>query len=140
MLKKSNKVLLIEDDEVDAMNIQRAFKKNNITDKLEVVSNGLDALSFLKQEVAVTSILPKLVLLDLNMPKMNGLEFLAEIRKDEDLRSLIVVVLTTSNDERDIKMAYRYNVAGYIVKPVDFNSLVQAVKILNGYLSLCQSP
>lgn len=136
-----NSILLVEDDEIDVMNIQRAFRKNNITYKIQIANNGLEALSFLHQtKKDGNKLLPKFILLDLNMPKMNGLEFLSEIRKDIHLHSLIVFVLTTSSDERDIKMAYQYNVAGYIVKPVDFNSLVQALKVLDNYLSICQLP
>ncbi|MBI4852111.1 MAG: response regulator [Acidobacteria bacterium] len=136
-----NSILLVEDDEIDVMNIQRAFRKNNITYKIQIANNGLEALSFLHQtKKDGNNLLPKFILLDLNMPKMNGLEFLSEIRKDIHLHSLIVFVLTTSSDERDIKMAYQYNVAGYIVKPVDFNSLVQALKVLDNYLSICQLP
>ena len=136
MLRKPNSVLLVEDDEIDVMNIQRAFKKNNITNNLQVASNGLEALSILRKNGAKA--FPDLILLDLNMPKMGGLEFLDELRKDQNLRSLMVIILTTSSDERDIKMAYKYNVAGYIIKPVDFNALVQAIKVLDNYLSLCQ--
>jgi len=137
MLKPPNNILLVEDDEIDVMNIQRAFKKNNITSKLQIVGNGVEALSLLRGENTSNILLPDLILLDLNMPKMSGLEFLYEIRKDKNLRSLMVVILTTSNNESDIKMAYNYNVAGYIVKPIDFNALVEVVKILDNYLSLC---
>jgi CheY-like chemotaxis protein len=138
MLKRSGRVLLVEDDEIDVMNIQRAFKKNDIKHRIEIANNGLEALSLLRNSSSL--VLPELVLLDLNMPKMNGLEFLEEVRKDEFLRSLLVIILTTSNDEKDIKTAYKYNVAGYVVKPVNFESLVQAIGVLNKYLSICQLP
>ena len=127
-------VLLIDDDEVDVMNVQRAFKKNNIINPLYVAHNGLEALELLRSNKVPSE--RRLVLLDLNMPKMNGLEFLREVRNDPELRSLTVIVLTTSDDERDKVEAYNLNVAGYIVKPVTFQSFVEAVAALNTYWSL----
>ena len=127
-------VLLIDDDEVDVMNVQRAFKKNNIINPLYVAHNGLEALELLRSDKVPSE--RRLVLLDLNMPKMNGLEFLREVRNDPELRSLTVIVLTTSDDERDKVEAYNLNVAGYIVKPVTFQSFVEAVAALNTYWSL----
>ena len=127
-------VLLIDDEEVDVMNVQRAFKKNNIINPLYVAHNGLEALELLRSNKVPSE--RRLVLLDLNMPKMNGLEFLREVRNDPELRSLTVIVLTTSDDERDKVEAYNLNVAGYIVKPVTFQSFVEAVAALNTYWSL----
>ncbi|HEU5089097.1 MAG TPA: response regulator [Roseiflexaceae bacterium] len=127
-------VLLVDDDEVDVMNVQRAFKKNNIINPLYVAHNGLEALELLRGNKIPNE--RRLVLLDLNMPKMNGLEFLREVRKDPELRSLTVIVLTTSADERDKVEAYNLNVAGYIVKPVTFQSFVEAVATLNTYWSI----
>ena len=92
-------ILLVEDDEVDVMNVRRAFEKNHIANPLLVASNGLEALDKLR-----SGELPKnrrLVLLDLNMPRMNGIEFLREVRSDPELHATPVVVLTTSNDESD---------------------------------------
>ena len=92
-------ILLVEDDEVDVMNVKRAFQKAHITNPLFVAGNGLEALEMLRGDE-----MPKqrrLVLLDLNMPRMNGIEFLRELRKDPELSATAVVVLTTSNDERD---------------------------------------
>ncbi len=134
-------ILLVDDDEVDVMNVQRAFKKNHIVNPLYVAHNGLEALDLLRgngQEA-----IPKerrLILLDLNMPKMNGLEFLREIREDPELRNLTVIVLTTSDDERDKVEAYNLNVAGYIVKPVTFLSFVEAIAALNKYWSINELP
>ena len=95
-------ILLVDDDEVDVMNVQRAFKRNNIINPLYVARNGVEALSILRGEGDVQ--IPetrRLVLLDLNMPRMNGLEFLRELRADPVLRLITVVVLTTSDDDRD---------------------------------------
>lgn len=134
-------ILLVEDDEVDIMNVQRAFKKNRITNSLFVTRNGLEALDLLrgKGEQIVTPI-PKIILLDINMPKMGGLEFLTELRKDEKLKSLSVFVMTTSNEDKDKIAAYNLNVAGYILKPLSFESFVSAVAILSHYWHLCERP
>ncbi|MBW3534046.1 MAG: response regulator, partial [Gemmatimonadetes bacterium] len=109
-------ILLVEDDQVDVMNVQRAFKKSRITNPLWVAENGIEALENLRGGKIPLHRL--LVLLDLNMPKMNGIEFLRELRPDHELVSTAVVVLTTSNDDRDRVEAYNLNVAGYILKPV----------------------
>ncbi|HCA43186.1 MAG TPA: two-component system response regulator, partial [Bacteroidetes bacterium] len=111
-------VLLVEDDEVDVMNVKRAFKKNNIKNQLFVAENGLEALNMLRDESDDKIVpMPRIILLDLNMPKMGGIEFLKEIRKDERLKNLSVFVMTTSNEDNDKVEAYNLNVAGYILKP-----------------------
>src|SRR5690606_23392536 len=104
-------ILLVEDDEVDIMNVQRAFKKNRITNALYITRNGLEALELLRGKGGqVVSPLPKIILLDINMPKMGGIEFLQELRKDEKLKSLSVFVMTTSNEDKDKIAAYNLNV------------------------------
>lgn len=132
-------ILLVDDDEVDVMNVQRAFKKNNIVNPLYIARNGLEALEMLRGAGDVT--IPeerRLVLLDLNMPRMNGLEFLRELRADPELRCLTVVVLTTSDDDRDKVEAYELNVAGYILKPVTFTAFVEAMATLNKYWTISE--
>ncbi len=124
-------VLLVEDDEVDVMNVQRAFLKNEIVYPLFVASNGLEALKMLRDGVVPPE--RRLVLLDLNMPKMNGIEFLRELRADPKLMTTVVVVLTTSSEERDKVEAYSLNVAGYMVKPVTFARFVDLVSKLKAY-------
>lgn len=134
-------ILLVDDDEVDVMNVQRAFKKNNILNPLYVATNGLEALDLLRgRGVAAIPGPRRLILLDLNMPKMSGLEFLRAIRDDPALRSLTVVVLTTSDDERDRIEAYNLNVAGYILKPVTFTAFVEAMATLNKYWTINEFP
>ena len=131
-------VLLVEDDEVDVLNVRRAFEKNHITNPLVVAGNGLEALDKLRGGK-----IPKgrrLVLLDLNMPRMNGIEFLRELRSDRDLSATPVVVLTTSNDERDKIDAYKLNVAGYLVKPVTFSAFAELMVALNKYWTLVELP
>lgn len=134
-------ILLVDDDEVDVMNVQRAFRKMRLTHPLFVARNGLDALQLLRGEGKNSSKLPsdrRIILLDINMPKMNGLEFLEELRADPELRSIPVVVLTTSDDDRDRTEAYRFNVAGYILKPVTFSSFLDMMATLSNYWTLCE--
>ncbi len=135
-------ILLVEDDEVDIMNVKRAFKKNKITNPLLIARNGLEALNLLRGENGVTppNPLPRIILLDLNMPKMGGIEFLRELRKDPIFKSTSVFVMTTSNEESDKLAAYDLNVAGYILKPLSFENFVQAISILNHYWMLCERP
>ena len=135
---RSLNVLLVEDDQVDVMNVQRAFKKNNISNPLWTAGNGVEALDKLRSGELPLSRL--LVLLDLNMPRMNGIEFLRHLRADPDLRHVPVVVLTTSSDERDRIDAYHLNVAGYIVKPVTFVNFCEAMATLNKYWTLVEMP
>jgi len=139
---KMTNILLVEDDEVDVMNVQRAFKKNNITNPLYFATNGLEALIMLRGDGNPPS-LPRerrMILLDLNMPKMNGIEFLRELRADPALKPIPVIVLTTSNEDRDKVEAYNLNVAGYILKPVTFSNFVEAVGTLNKYWTLSEMP
>ncbi len=136
--EKMLNILLVEDDEVDVMNVRRAFKKNNIGNPLWVAGNGLDALALLRGPEIPRE--RRLVLLDLNMPRMNGIEFLRELRADPELGLTPVVVLTTSDDERDRVDAYNLNVAGYILKPVTFVSFVEAMATLNKYWTLVEMP
>lgn len=134
-------ILLVDDDEVDIMNVQRAFKKNNIINPLFVAHDGIEALAILRgQGIASVPRERRLILLDLNMPRMNGLEFLRELRDDPELRPLTVIVLTTSDDERDKVEAYNLNVAGYIIKPVTFLAFVEAMAALNKYWSINELP
>lgn len=142
MENKMVHILLVDDDEIDVMNVQRAFKKNNVTNTMHVAGNGLEALEMLRGSNGVPKIepTPKIILLDINMPKMNGLEFLAELRSDPDLKHLSVFILTTSNEDSDRFEAYNYNVAGYIVKPVNFNKFVEAVNTLNTFWQLIELP
>ena len=131
-------VLLVEDDEVDVMNVRRAFQKNNIRNPLYHAGNGVEAMEMLRGSEYPRE--RRLVLLDLNMPKMNGIEFLRALRADDELRGVPVVVLTTSDDERDRVEAYNLNVAGYILKPVTLANFVEAMATLNKYWTLVEMP
>jgi len=141
MAAKNFGIMLIDDDEVDIMNIRRSFKKNNILNPLYVANDGLEALAMLKGDgVDKITPLPKVILLDINMPKMNGFEFLEKIRQDEELKSLSVFMLTTSNQDEDLVNAYKYNVAGYIIKPVAMQDFMSSVASLNMYWQLIELP
>ncbi|MDQ3296914.1 MAG: response regulator [Myxococcota bacterium] len=129
-------ILLVDDDEVDVITVQRAFASNRITNNLYVARDGFAALDMLRGTVLPAE--RRVMLLDLNMPRMTGIELLQQIRDDPALRALTVVVMTTSNEERDRVDAFRLGVAGYIVKPVTFNSFVEAMATLNRYWTLME--
>ncbi|MGI9091219.1 MAG: response regulator [Gemmatimonadaceae bacterium] len=131
-------LVLVEDDEVDVMNVRRALDRAHVTNPLFVANNGLEALDLLRGGSVPRD--RRLVLLDLNMPKMNGIEFLRELREDPELRGTPVVVLTTSDDERDKVNAYNLNVAGYLLKPVTFINFVDVMSMLNKYWALVELP
>ena len=131
-------ILLVDDDEVDVMTVQRAFAKANIANKVFVACDGIEALTLLRTDGVPAS--RRLVLLDLNMPRMNGIEFLREVRKDPKLATLTVVVLTTSNEDRDRVDAFQLNVAGYLLKPVTFHTFADVMSTLNKYWTLMELP
>ena len=138
MAERALNILLVEDDEVDVMNVQRAFERNHLTNALYVAGNGLEALELLRGKT-----IPKerrLILLDLNMPKMNGIEFLEALRADPELAKTPVVVLTTSNDDQDKIDAYNFNVAGYLLKPVTFSSFCERMATLDKYWAQVEMP
>jgi CheY-like chemotaxis protein len=135
MNEKLVNILLVEDDEVDIMNVQRAFKKNNITNPLFIARNGLEGLDMLRNQIVP---MPQIIILDINMPQMNGIEFLQELRKDEALKHLSVFVMTTSNEDSDKLNAYNLNVAGYILKPLSFEKFISSVATLDSYWKLCE--
>ncbi|MEP7125399.1 MAG: response regulator [Byssovorax sp.] len=138
MNEKQLNILLVEDDEIDVMTVRRAFRKNNITNPLKVAGDGIEALEMLRSgEIPAAN---RIILLDINMPRMDGIEFLRELRADPALRSTTVVVLTTSNEDRDRIHAYELNVAGYILKPVTFVSFVESMTMLNKYWTLMEFP
>lgn len=131
-------ILLVEDDQIDQMNVKRAFERNRIVNPLYIAENGLEALEMLRDGRVPDE--RRLVLLDLNMPRMNGIEFLKTLRADPRLGHTPVVVLTTSNDEQDKINAYDLNVAGYLLKPVTFANFVELTAALNKYWTLVELP
>ncbi len=131
-------ILLVEDDEVDVMNVRRAFQKNKIANPITVAGNGLEALAILRaQQIPAHR---RLILLDLNMPRMGGLEFLQELRADMVLKPTPVVVLTTSSEDQDRFNAYNFNVAGYLLKPITFAEFVILMGTLDRYWTLNEMP
>lgn len=138
MSDRTLNILLVEDDEVDVMNVRRAFERNNVSNPLYVAGNGIEALEMLRDGTVPTE--RRLILLDLNMPRMNGIEFLQALRADPELASAPVVVLTTSNDDQDKIDAYNLNVAGYLLKPVTFSNFCERMTTLNKYWTLVEMP
>ena len=127
-------VLLVEDDPGDVLMTQEAFELHKIRNNLHVVSDGVQALAFLRREGAYASApRPGLVLLDLNLPKKDGREVLAEIKADESLRTIPVVVLTTSEAEEDILRSYDLHANAYVTKPVDFHRFVEIVQRIDDF-------
>jgi CheY-like chemotaxis protein len=138
VVEKALNILLVEDDQVDVMNVKRAFDKNRIANPLYVAGDGIEAMELLKAGRIPRE--RRIILLDLNMPRMNGIEFLRALRADPDLARTPVVVLTTSDDERDRINAYNLNVAGYLLKPVTFVNFVEVMAALNKYWTLVELP
>jgi CheY-like chemotaxis protein len=136
-VKTSKPILLLEDDIVDIKTIQRAFKENNIINRLDICNNGEEALRHLRD---VNKELPCLILLDLNMPRMNGLEFLSIIKKDEHYKKIPVVILTTSQDHDDKSKSFELGVAGYMVKTVNYDDFSDIIKNINKYWTRSEFP
>ena len=142
MSEQTITILHVEDDQVDKMVIERVIKRLNLTNNLLHASNGEEALDMLRGTNGKKKLeqLPKVILLDINMPKMNGLEFLKELRSDPSLSFISVFVLTTSNDDQDRKEAYEHNVAGYFVKPVDISQFETTFLTLSNFWKICVWP
>ena len=134
---KNKPILLVEDDQVDAMTVRRALKELQVTNRLQHVENGEEAVAHLRDPA---SELPCIILLDLNMPKMGGIEFLQVIKQDKDLRRIPVVVLTTSGEEQDKVESFDLGVAGYMAKPVDYRKFVEVMQSINAYWTLSEMP
>jgi len=142
---KSKVILLVEDNPDDVTLTLRALKKSNILNQVVVAEDGVEALDYLfgtgKYAGRDMGIMPQVVLLDLKMPKMDGLEVLHRIRADERTKLLPVVILTTSSEDKDRIESYKFGANSYIRKPVDFNQFVAAVQHLGLYwLVLNESP
>ena len=136
-MRSSKPILLVEDDQVDAITVKRALKEIKVSNRLDIVVNGEEALSFLRNPENEK---PGIILLDLNMPKMNGIEFLKIAKQDEILKRIPVVVLTTSKEEQDKVNSFNFGVAGYMLKPVDYQKFVLVVKTIDMYWTLSELP
>lgn len=127
-------ILLVEDDPGDVLMTQEAFEHHRIRNPLHVVNDGAAALRFLRREGEhAGATRPGLILLDLNLPLMNGREVLAEIKSDEELRSIPVVVLTTSQAEEDIVRSYNLHANAYVTKPVDFTCFMEVIRQIDNF-------
>lgn len=139
--QKLVKIMLVEDDSIDVKAFQRAMTKLKISNPVTVARDGVEGWDHLQKCVAEGGDnTPSLVILDINMPRMNGLELLTKIRQDENLRHLIVFVLTTSNDEKDKFEAFNMNVAGYMLKSDMGNSFIRAVELIDSYWRVVEFP
>lgn len=136
-MAKRKLILLVEDDRVDVMTIKRALKEIKVTNPLYVVGNGEEALEFLRDEKHEK---PIIILLDLNMPRMNGIEFLKIKKKNSLLKKIPVVVLTTSKEEEDKIESFNLGIAGYMIKPVDYVKFVGVVRTIKLYWTLSKLP
>jgi CheY-like chemotaxis protein len=136
-MQNNKSILLVEDDQIDAMTVKRAFKDLNICNPLNVVGNGLEAINYLENEENQK---PCILLLDLNMPKMNGIEFLRTAREKGILSKIPVVVLTTSAEDQDRIDGYDLGIAGYMIKPVDYMKFVEIIRTINLYWTISKLP
>ena len=134
-------ILLVEDDEIDAEHIIRAFQRHQITNPVTHVIDGVDALNALRGQGGYTRLpRPYLVLLDINMPRMNGLEFLQALRRDAELKRSVVFILTTSMRDEDIMAAYDAQIAGYLLKSKVGQEFLEFIKLLNLYNLIVEMP
>jgi CheY-like chemotaxis protein len=127
----------VEDDQVDCMTIKRALEDVKIKNRLDMVSNGEEALAYL---LSADNDLPGLIILDLNMPRMNGIEFLKTVKTHAGLKKIPVVVLTTSRTDQDISASFDLGAAGYMVKPLDYREFIEAVITIARYWQLSELP
>ena len=136
-MQHSKSILLVEDDHTDVIIVKRAMKELEITNKLVHASDGKEALEYLQNGGGKKA---GIILLDLNMPRMGGLEFLAIAKANEELKDIPVVVLTTSTNKRDIVESFRLGVVGYMVKPIDYSKFVDTIRAIDHYWTLSESP
>jgi CheY-like chemotaxis protein len=136
-MKSSKPILLIEDDHVDAMTVQRALKDLKVTNLLHVVGNGEEALALLKDQEKEK---PGIILLDVNMPKMNGIEFLKIVKQNDILKKIPVVMLTTSKEGKDKLQSFELGIAGYMIKPIDYKQFVEVIRTIDLYWTLSELP
>ena len=127
-------ILLVEDSSIDFKLTLKAFERERLTVNLHHVENGVECLAFLRKQGKYSGVpIPDLILLDINMPVMDGHEVLAELVQDENLKHLPVVVLTSSEDERDVRSMYKLRCNAYLTKPVDAHKFQEVIKLLNAF-------
>ncbi len=136
-MRNSKPILLVEDDTVDVMTVKRALKDLQVMSDLVPTGDGEQALAYLRDD---RNAKPCVILLDLNMPKMNGTEFMKIVKSDEALRKIPIIVLTTSNSEQDISKSFELGAAGYMVKSVDYKKFMEIIKTIDLYWTLSKLP
>jgi len=136
-MRSMKPIMLVEDDHVDAMTLKRALKDLKVANELVHRINGEEALEYLSEE---SNPRPCVIFLDLNMPKMNGIEFLQIVKADNDHRRIPIIVFTTSKNEWDRFETFNLSAAGYIVKPADYKSFVEAIRTVELYWTLSEFP
>ena len=132
-------ILLVEDNPMDLDLTLRAFNKKRLTNHVQVARDGEEALAFIPRWEAGEP-MPAVILLDINLPKVSGLEVLRQLKNHERFRRIPVVILTSSREDRDLLASYRLGVNAYVVKPVDFHEFIEAVKLLGGFWALVNEP
>jgi CheY-like chemotaxis protein len=136
-MRNSRPILLVEDDAVDVMTVKRALKDIQVTSELVPIGDGEQALAYLRDDGNAK---PCVILLDLNMPKMNGTEFMRIVKADEALRKIPIIVLTTSNSNQDISKSFELGAAGYMLKSVDYKKFMEIIKTIDLYWTLSKLP
>lgn len=136
-MRNSKPILLVDDDPADAIMVRRAFEDLKLTNPLVNSNNGEEALEYLRDE---SNKKPCVILLDSNMPKTNGIEFLKVVKADDVLKKIPVVVLTISSEKQDVVESLKLDIAGYIVKPVDYKRLLEAVRTIGLHWTSSELP
>ncbi len=130
-------ILLVEDDMVDIMTVKRAVRELQIENPLIVTRNGEEGITYLN---TCRDNLPFIILLDINMPRMNGIEFLKVVKQDKALRAIPIIILTTSKEQQDRYESFHLGVAGYMVKPVHYQEFLDLLKMINAYWTHSEMP
>jgi CheY-like chemotaxis protein len=136
-MHQDRSILLVEDDDIDVMSVRRALRDLKVTNRLYHVENGEEALIYLKNP---DNEKPAIILLDINMPRMNGLEFLKKIKQDPDHRQIPIIILTTSRAEMERYESFSTGAAGYMVKPVEYKQFVEVIRAIDLYWTLSELP
>ena len=136
-MRNNRPILLVEDDEVDVLTVRRALTDLAVSNPLTVAANGEEALEVLRR---ARSKRPAIILLDLNMPRMSGIEFLRRVRAEGSAEGIPIVVLTTSRQHQDVAEGFSHNVAGYMIKPVDYSKFVEVMQAIDLYWTLSELP
>lgn len=136
-MRSTRPILLVEDDQVDIMTVRRAMREAKIANQINVAANGEEALAYLHDPANRR---PCIVLLDLNMPRMGGIEFLSIIKQDAILKRIPVVVFTSSREEQDRLETFNQGIAGYMTKPVNYKDVVEIVRVMDHYWTLSEFP